>query len=110
MQCFNSQTRTAASKSAFVRVRLPGAASSSSPFCSLVALRQRPRVFRRVFDLVKVGFKEPPPRPVGPSGELKQPYFLFDTRQKGNGNQGHSYSVQLSDEEKDKLLEYLKTL
>jgi hypothetical protein len=39
-----------------------------------------------------------------------QPYFLFDTREKGNGNQGHTYGTELSAEDKDKLLEYLKTL
>lgn len=74
---------------------------------------ERPQTFHRgydVFDPVKVGFKEPPPRPVGPNGELRQPYFLFDTKQQGNGNQGHTYGTQLSDADKDKLLEYLKTL
>jgi hypothetical protein len=63
-----------------------------------------------VFDPVKVGFKEPLPRPTGPNGELTQPYFLFDTKEKGNGNQGHTYGTQLSNEDKEKLLEYLKTL
>jgi len=57
-----------------------------------------------------VGFKEPPPRPTGPSGELTQRYFLFDTREKRNGNQGHTYGTQLANEDKEKLLEYLKTL
>ena len=74
---------------------------------------ERPQTFHRgydVFDPVKVGFKEPPPRPVGPNGELYQPYFLFDTREKGNGNQGHTYGTQLSGEEKERLLEHLKTL
>ena len=74
---------------------------------------ERPQTFHRgydVFDPVKVGFKEPPPRPVGPNGELYQPYFLFDTREKGNGNQGHTYGTQLSGEDKERLLEYLKTL
>jgi len=41
---------------------------------------------------------------------LTQPYFVFDTREKGNGNQGHTYGTQLSNEDKEKLLEYLKTL
>jgi hypothetical protein len=74
---------------------------------------ERPQTFHRgydVFDPIKVGFKEPPPRPTGPSGELTQTYFLFDTREKGNGNQGHTYGTQLSNEDKEKLLEYLKTL
>ena len=74
---------------------------------------ERPQTFHRgydVFDPVKVGFKEPPPRPTGPTGELTQLYSLFDTREKGNGNQGHTYGTQLSNEDKEKLLEYLKTL
>ena len=46
---------------------------------------ERPQSFHRgydVFDAIKVGFKEPQPRPTGPSGELTQPYFLFDTQEK----------------------------
>jgi hypothetical protein len=50
-RCFNSQTRNAASKSAFVLVRLPaGASSGSSLVWSLVALCLRGRLFRRAFD------------------------------------------------------------
>ena len=74
---------------------------------------ERPQTFHRgydVFDPVKVGFKEPPPRATGPTGELTQPYVLFDTREKGNGNKGHTYGTQLSNQDKEKLLEYLKTL
>jgi hypothetical protein len=74
---------------------------------------ERPQTFHRgydVFDPVKVGFKEPLPRPTGPTGELRQPYFLFDTTEKGNGNKGHTYGTQLSEQDKEKLLEYLKTL
>jgi hypothetical protein len=74
---------------------------------------ERPQTFHRgydVFDPVRVGFKEPPPRPTGPDGTLTQRYFLFDTREKGNGNQGHTYGTQLSSHDKEKLLEYLKTL
>ena len=62
------------------------------------------RLFHRsydVFDPVKVGFNEPPPRPTGPNGELTQPYFLFDTREKGNGNQAHTYGTQLSSQDKE---------
>jgi hypothetical protein len=79
----------------------------------LNAPTQRPQTFHRgydVFDPIKVGFKEPPARPTGPNGELMQPYSLFDTREKGNGNQGHTYGTQLSPQEKEKLLEYLKDL
>jgi hypothetical protein len=54
IRCFNSQTRSAANNSALVRVRLPGAANSGSPFCSSNAwvFRGRPRpCFRRAFAL-----------------------------------------------------------
>lgn len=74
---------------------------------------QRPITFHRgydVYDPVKVGFAEPPPRPIGPRGEMHQPYFLFDTRRRGEGNGGHLYGTQLAEEEKRNLLEYLKTL
>ena len=34
----------------------------------------------------------------------------FDTRQKGNGNGGHIFGTELPAEDKDSLVEYLKTL
>src|SRR5438876_54656 len=74
---------------------------------------ERPQTFHRgydVFDPVKVGFRERLPRATGPTGGLTQPYILFDTREKGNGNNGHTYGTQLSNQDKEKLLEYLKTL
>ena len=74
---------------------------------------ERPQTFHRgydVFDPVNVGFKEPPRRPTGRNGQLEQTYPLFDTREKGNGNQGRTYGTELSADEKGKLLEYLKTL
>jgi hypothetical protein len=74
---------------------------------------ERPQSFHRgydVFDPVNVGFKEPAPRPTGPTGEPQDAYFLYDTRERGNGNGGHTYGTQLSAEDKEKLLEYLKTL
>ncbi|HEY3663343.1 MAG TPA: hypothetical protein VGL24_09355 [Chthoniobacterales bacterium] len=36
--------------------------------------------------------------------------FLFDTRRRGEGNGGHLYGTTLPPEQKDQLLEYLKTL
>jgi hypothetical protein len=36
--------------------------------------------------------------------------FSFGTREKGNGNKGHTWGTQLSNQNKEKLLEYLKTL
>ena len=74
---------------------------------------ERPVTFHRgydMFDPVNVGFAEPPKQPVGPDGQLKDRFFLFDTRQRGNGNGGHTYGVDLSEEEKDRLIEYMKTL
>jgi len=41
---------------------------------------------------------------------LPKRYLRFDTTEKGNGNQGHICGTQLSNEDKEKLLEYLKTL
>lgn len=35
---------------------------------------------------------------------------IYDTTLRGYGNQGHTYSDALSDEERSALLEYLKTL
>jgi hypothetical protein len=74
---------------------------------------QRPVTFHRgydVFDPINVGFKEPEPKPIGPKGELQNRYFLHDTRVRAEGNGGHLYGTQLSDDDKNKLLEYLKTL
>jgi hypothetical protein len=79
----------------------------------LNAPNERPVTFHRgydVFDPVKVGWKEPEPRRIGPRGELHDPFFLFDTRRRGEGNGGHLYGTTLSPEDKDRLLEYLKTL
>jgi cytochrome c peroxidase len=63
-----------------------------------------------VFDPVNVGFKEPSAQKVGPKGEANDPYFLFDTRERANGNSGHLYGTNLSEAEKNQLLEFLKTL
>ena len=41
---------------------------------------------------------------------MHQPFFLFDTRRRGEGNGGHLYGTTLAPEEKENLLEYLKTL
>lgn len=73
---------------------------------------ERPITFHRgydVFDPVKVGFAEPAPRQIGPTGEPHQPFFLFDTRRRAEGNGGHLYGTTLAPEEKENLLEYLKT-
>ena len=69
----------------------------------------RPRSFYRgydVYDPKRVGF-------ISDVAEEKgRKYFLFDTRLPGNGNIGHEgkeYGTDLSAEEKDAIVEYMKT-
>ncbi|MGZ8198776.1 MAG: c-type cytochrome [Burkholderiales bacterium] len=72
----------------------------------LEPVEQRPRVFHRGYDLydpVKVGFVT-----TGPDAERIG--TRFDVSEKGNGNQGHVFGTSLSSEEKNALVEYLKTL
>jgi hypothetical protein len=67
---------------------------------------RRPRTFRRgydVYDPAAVGFVSH-----GPEAERDgQP---FDTSLPGNGNAGHAYGTLLPPEQKQALVEYLKTL
>jgi len=65
----------------------------------------RPQTFYRgydVYDQEKVGFKSV-------REEHGWKYFLFDTRVAGNSNQGHEYGTNLTSDEKEQLVEYLKT-
>jgi hypothetical protein len=67
---------------------------------------KRPPVFYRGFDVydpVNVGFDTK-------TAEAQQVGSKIDVTQKGNGNQGHLYGTTLSLEEKDALIEYMKTL
>jgi len=67
---------------------------------------QRPKVFWRgydVYDQVKVGF-------VSDTPAAQRVGTRLDTASKGGGNQGHEFGTNLSAEEKDALVEYLKTL
>jgi len=68
---------------------------------------QRPAIFYRgndVYDQRNVGF-------VSTEAQRGDKYFYkFDTRDRGNGNGGHLYGIDLSEADKDALLEYLKTL
>ncbi|MES2356211.1 MAG: c-type cytochrome [Pseudomonadota bacterium] len=67
---------------------------------------KRPKVFYRgydVYDQVKVGF-------VSEGAEAQRIGSKYDVSQKGGGNMGHVFGVNLSQEEKDALVEYLKTL
>lgn len=72
----------------------------------LAAPSERPLSFYRGYDVIdrlNVGFSTSGP-------EAEKNGFLFDTRLLGNRNTGHSYGTGLLDDEKEALLEYLKTL
>jgi len=67
---------------------------------------KRPPIFYRgydVYDPTNVGFISK-----GPDAELEG--WRVDVSVRGNGNQGHNYGVDLSESDKQALLEYLKTL
>jgi mono/diheme cytochrome c family protein len=67
----------------------------------------RPPGFYRgydVFDPQKVGFVS------NVAQENGKQYFKYDTSLPGNSNQGHVYGTNLSSEEKDALVEYMKKL
>jgi len=57
-----------------------------------------------------VGNKEYNPSDIGYESQEAGEYFLFDTQFKYNSNKGHSYGTRLDAEEKEDLLEYLKSL
>ena len=68
---------------------------------------QRPAIFYRgndVYDERNVGFVSTEAQ----RGDKS--FYEFDTHDRGNGNGGHVYGIDLSDADKDALLEYLKTL
>jgi hypothetical protein len=72
----------------------------------LLPAAERSKGFYRgydVYDPVNVGFVTS-----GPGAERYG--WKEDTRERGNGNQGHNYGTGLSPAEKNALLEYLKTL
>jgi cytochrome c5 len=67
---------------------------------------ERPIAFFRgadVLDFDNLGF-------VSTGEDAMRRGAIFETTKKGNGNQGHEYGVSLSDDEKDNLIEYMKTL
>jgi hypothetical protein len=71
----------------------------------LESVAERPPVFFRgydVYDYENLGFISR-----GPDAEAEG--FRFDTSEQGNDNQGHLYGTDLGQQEKDDLLEYLKT-
>ena len=66
---------------------------------------ERPAVFLRgydVYDFENLGLVSS-----GPEAEAQG--FQFDTSERGNGNQGHLYGTGLGEQEKQDLLEFLKT-
>ena len=70
---------------------------------------RRPKTFYRGFDVIdpkKLGFV------YDIAAEANQTFFLFDTRLPGNGNYGHEggkYGTSLAPEQKEALVEFLKT-
>jgi hypothetical protein len=67
----------------------------------------RPKEFYRgddVFDRDKLGFVS------NIASENGKQYFKFDTTLPGNNNSGHLYGTDLSPEDKDALVEYMKNL
>jgi hypothetical protein len=68
---------------------------------------QRPKVFYKgynVYDQRDLGFVSTLPEKDG------RQFFKFDTTLPGNANTGHLYGTQLSESDKEALLEYLKHL
>lgn len=68
--------------------------------------KQRPEQFYRgydVYDPTDVGF-------ITEGKKAEQAGNLHDITRKGNGNQGHEFGTNLTEPEKNQLIEYLKTL
>ena len=73
---------------------------------ALLLLDERPARFHRAYDVYDwrgVGFVA-----TGPDAEKQG--VLFDTSLRGNGNGGHTYGRDLSVQDREAVLEYLKTL
>lgn len=73
----------------------------------LMPAKERPKKFYRgndLYDWNDVGFVWTAPK------SCDRPLFEFDTTLPGNGNLGHEYGTTLPKDERDALLEYLKTL
>ena len=69
---------------------------------------ERPKNFYRgydVYDSDNVGFISD----VSQDNQMSKQFFEFDTSLPGNSNQGHVFGAGLSTEEKEALIEYLKT-
>jgi hypothetical protein len=73
----------------------------------LTAAKDRPKVFYRgydVYDSSKVGFR------TDVAQEKERKFFRYDTALPGNGNGGHEYGTNLTEAEKQSLVEYMKKL
>ena len=67
----------------------------------------RPKTFTvgsREYDTSTLGYRSTPDAPSA------GPLFVFDTTKPGNSNAGHVYGMQMSDDDKWALIEYLKVL
>jgi hypothetical protein len=67
----------------------------------------RPKTFTigsREYDTKTLGYRSTPDAPSA------GPLFVFDTTKAGNSNGGHVYGMQLGDEDKWALIEYMKVL
>lgn len=89
-------------------LRSPYLHNGSIPYLQdlLEKSENRTKVFYRGYDVYnpeKVGF-------VAEGQEAEKKGFRYDTNVPGNSNQGHIYGVDLSVQDKTKLIEYLKTL
>jgi hypothetical protein len=73
----------------------------------LEPVERRPVVFYRGWDLVDPengGFVS------RPGSEAERHGWRYDTRVPGNGNAGHLFGTELGDDQKERLLSFLKTL
>jgi hypothetical protein len=72
----------------------------------LEPVEARPRIFYRgydVYDQKKVGF-------VAQGPDAQRIGTIYDVSRKGGGNEGHAFGTTLPADDKDALVEYLKTL
>jgi hypothetical protein len=58
----------------------------------------------REYDTKMLGYRSSPDAPSA------GPLFVFDATKPGNSNGGHVYGMQLSDDDKWALIEYLKVM
>jgi mono/diheme cytochrome c family protein len=89
-------------------IRAPYLHNGSVPSLTdlLMPVEGRPKKFLRgydVYDPVKIGF-------VSEGAEAQRVGFEYDTSLPGNSNQGHTFGTQLPPDEKQALIEFLKTL